>query len=112
SESKIYFSELAYDEIEFFAILKAAIHLTGYSKEKFLEGYGECFSKYFFEKYGSLLKKEWKTLDILEKLEEYNIHILSDGGNAGGKFICHRENKNKLTIVYQSPRQLCWGVQG
>ena len=66
-------------------------------------------SAFFLDVYKAFIKPEWKTLDILEHIEEYNYKILQAGeaSELAGKFNCTRIDPFNLQIIYKSPRKMC-----
>ncbi len=108
-ESKLFFSHEQYpDNILFHVIFQAAQELRQ-TPDQFLEEFGRSLGSYFFLTYKSVIDPCWKTLDLLEKLEEFNKNILQKGIplTLTGTFSSKRVNPNNIIVVYSSPRQLC-----
>lgn len=114
SENKLYFSNNHYDEAEFINLIKEILIKTGQTREQFLESFGKFMCLFFLESYKIFIKPEWKTLDVLEHIEEYNRNILQAGGTdeLAGKFKCKRIDPANLQIIYNSPRRMCSSVIG
>lgn len=114
SEKKLYFSNNQYDEEEFKKLIKEIMIKTGQTREMFLESFGNFMSLFFLASYKTFIKSDWKTLDVLEHIEEYNHHILQAGGSdeLAGKFKCKRIDPKNLEIIYSSPRKMCSSVIG
>lgn len=113
SDSKIYYSHQQYPEEEFFQVLAEALRITKTSLDKFLVDLGEKLVPFFVQTYNSVIQKDWKTLDVIERLELFNYNILQQGENAlnQGKFICKREN-HSVNVTYISPRKMCYFAIG
>lgn len=113
SETQLYFSHQQYSEEEFFKLLGAAISVTKISFDRFLGDFGETLAPLFFQIYGPVINKDWKTLDVIERLEDFNQNILQSGDDKlnCGKFICKRI-ENRVDIRYSSPRKMCFFAVG
>lgn len=109
SEGKRYFSGQQYEEEEFFRIFRASINLLHISQEKFLDGLGVHISSNFIKLCQPVIKADWRTLDLLEHIEEFNSKLLQTWNDPSfsGKFTCKRVNTHTLSIEYLSPRKLC-----
>jgi predicted hydrocarbon binding protein len=113
NESKLYFSNQQYPEEEFFKILSEALRITNTTLDQFLMDIGEKMVPIFFETYNIVINKDWKTLDLIERLEQFNYNILQDSDDLmnRGKFLCTREHKS-VSIRYTSPRKMCYLAVG
>jgi Haem-NO-binding len=108
-EGKLYFSSQKYDEEEFFRIFNESIRFLGLSRKKFLNGLGVFISLNLIKICKSVIKADWKTLDLLEHIEEFNTRLLQTGDDPAlsGKFDCERISPREIRIEYTSPRKLC-----
>jgi hypothetical protein len=111
---KLYFSGTQYEEAEFFRIFNESIKFLGLSPEKFLNGLGDFISVNFIKMCQPVIKADWKTLDLLEHLEEFNSRLLQSGDEPtlSGKFACKRVSHHEVSLDYTSPRKLCPIVVG
>lgn len=105
---KVYVATAVYPDEETIAIVQAASKVTGVPQEKILEGFGEFIARDLIGMYPMLIKKEWKTLELLLNTEEV-IHRVVRLKNPGAqpprlKFV--QTGPNKLTLFYDSPRKM------
>lgn len=108
-ERKLYFSTHQYDDEEFFRIIKEAVRILGMSPEKFLNEFGTYVSGNFLKLWQPVIKPEWKTLDLLQHVQEFNFNLLQAGDNPAmsGKFVSKRVDPHTVNIEYSSPRKMC-----
>lgn len=107
--SKVYFSYQQYSEEEFYRVMAETIHLTQMPRNEILEEIGENLTPFFFQTFNSVIQKEWRTLDLVERIEHFNYKILQQGDDEGevGKFTCQRVKPHLVEIKYNSPRKMC-----
>jgi hypothetical protein len=105
---KIYLATTAYPDEETIALVQAASKVTGAPLEKILESFGEFIAKDLLEMYKTLVKKEWKTLELLLNTEEtiHRVVRLKNPGAQPPKLKFVQTGPNKLTLFYDSPRKL------
>jgi predicted hydrocarbon binding protein len=114
NEKQIYFSHQQYPEEDFFKLFFEAIRITKTSRDLLLTDMGENIAPFFFQTFGSVINKDWKTLDLVERMEYFNYKILQEGDDSTnmGKLTCKRVEPNKVEIKYSSPRKMCGVVTG
>ncbi len=112
--SRIYLPIQAYPDEEATKLVSAATAITGLPADAVLQDFGEFIVPDLLRMYGSLLKGEWRTLDILERTEE-TIHRVVRAQNPGAdppRLRCTRRGKDEVVVTYTSPRKLCGVAKG
>jgi hypothetical protein len=111
---KLYMPIHTYPDQEAVALVAAAAKMTGQPVDGVLQSFGEFIAPDLMRMYGALLKKEWKTLDILEHTEE-TIHRVVRSQNPGAdppQLQCVRLSATALVITYASRRRMCGVAKG
>lgn len=99
----------AFPDEEAIKLVMAAEAATGQPAAVLLEDFGAFIAPDLLNLYGSLLKKEWKTLDIIENTEAtiHKVVRLKNPGAAPPALEVVRGDAKTLIIHYRSPRKLC-----
>lgn len=107
--TKLYFSQTSYPDDEFYRIIGESIRLSGMKNDPFFEEFGYSLGPIFLITLKPMLKPEWKAIDILEHIQEFNYHMLQQGEQPVnmGQFNVLRKTNDTIQIEYSSPRQLC-----
>jgi hypothetical protein len=95
-------------------LLVEGSRMTGKSIPALLEAFGEYLVPAYLSLYGSLLKPEWKTLDVIERTEE-TIHRVvrrRQPGAAPPRLRATRVGPKMVMLAYDSPRKLCQVARG
>jgi predicted hydrocarbon binding protein len=111
---KLYMPVSTYPDAEAGALVSAASSITGLTADAILQDFGEFIAPDLLRMYGSLLNKEWRTLDILEHTEE-TIHRVVRVQNAGAdppKLVAKRSSESEVVITYTSGRKMCGVAKG
>ncbi|HXB53262.1 MAG TPA: heme NO-binding domain-containing protein [Vicinamibacteria bacterium] len=111
---KLYMPIHTYPDQEAVALVSAAAKITGQPVDGVLQHFGEFIAPDLLRMYRALLKKEWKTLDILEHTEE-TIHRVVRSQNPGAeppRLQCTRLSATTLVIAYTSNRKMCGVAKG
>ena len=111
---KLYLPVSTYPDADVVSLVSAAADTTGLTRDAILQGFGEFMAPDLLRMYGSLLRKEWKTLDILEHTEE-TIHRVVRIQNPGAdppKLVAKRRSETEVVIVYSSARRMCGVAKG
>jgi hypothetical protein len=104
----------SYPDADAVAIVTAASSLTGTPAEKLLEDFGEFIAPDLLDMYRSLIRPEWKTLELLLHTEE-TIHRVVRIQNAGAKppkLRFEQTKPNQLKFYYNSPRKMSAVAKG
>jgi hypothetical protein len=95
-------------------IVVEASKMTGKPVPALLEAFGEYLVPAYISLYGSLLKPEWRTLDVIERTEE-TIHRVvrrRQPGAAPPRLRATRVGPKMVMLSYDSPRKLCAVARG
>ncbi|MGC8885496.1 MAG: heme NO-binding domain-containing protein [Candidatus Nanoarchaeia archaeon] len=104
----------AYTDQEAVALVSTASKMTGTPIPVILEDFGEFIVPTLFKIYHSLIKPEWKTLDLIENAEE-TIHRTVRIKNPSAeppKLKSSRPSADEVIITYTSPRKMCGVAKG
>jgi len=107
--NKLYLPTAHYPDAEAAALVGAASRITGKDSEVLLEDFGAFIAPDLMAMYKSLIKPDWKTLDVIEHTEGV-IHTavrLRNPGAAPPQLQIKRTGPNQLEIIYSSPRRMC-----
>jgi hypothetical protein len=113
-EGAIFTPLSTYPDAQLSALVAEAEALSGLSATTLLEGFGEFLVPTYLSLYGSLLKPEWRTLEILENTEE-TVHRVVRLRNAGAeppRLRVRRTAKDEVELTYDSARKLCAVARG
>jgi predicted hydrocarbon binding protein len=103
-----------YPDAQIVALVAEAEALSGTPATTLLEGFGEFLVPTYLSLYGSLLKPEWRTLEVLENTEE-TVHRVVRMRNAGAeppRLRVRRTAKDEVELTYDSARKLCAVARG
>src|SRR4029077_6969715 len=95
-------------------IVESASHRTGLPVHTILEDFGKFIAPQLLSMYPSLIRPEWKTLEVIEHTEE-TIHTLvrAQYANAIPPYLrVHRTGPEDIVIFYDSPRKMCFIAKG
>lgn len=112
--SRLYMPIQAYPDQEAVDLVSTASTITGQPVDAILQDFGEFIVPDLLRMYGSLVRKEWNTLDILEHTEE-TIHRVVRAQNPGAdppRLRCARVGEQEVLITYASPRKMCGVAKG
>lgn len=103
-----------YPDAQIAALVTEAEALSGIPATTLLEGFGEFLVPTYLALYGSLLKPEWRTLEVLENTEE-TVHRVVRIRNAGAeppRLRVRRTAMDEVELTYDSARKLCAVARG
>lgn len=103
-----------YPDAQIAAIVAEAEVVSGIPAATLLEGFGEFLVPTYLSLYGSLLKPEWRTLDVIENTEE-TVHRVVRMRNPGAeppRLRVERTAKDEVVLTYDSARKLCAVARG
>ncbi|MEX2584643.1 MAG: heme NO-binding domain-containing protein [Gemmatimonadota bacterium] len=112
--NRMYLPIQEYPDGDMVALVGAASEVTGLPKEAILEDFGEFIAPSLLGLYRTLVKPEWKTLDLLENTEQ-TIHSVVRARNPGAKpaqLQAVRTGPDVVDLTYNSERQLCAVAKG
>ncbi|MEW6737225.1 MAG: heme NO-binding domain-containing protein [Acidobacteriota bacterium] len=111
---KIYLNFQEYPDQEAIALITTASRLTGKPPEAIIEDFGEFIVPSLLKVYMSLIKPEWRTLDLIENTEEIIHTIIRRKTTAANPptLQCERVNEKQIILTYDSPRKMCTLAKG
>lgn len=108
-KGKMYLPIQEYPDADVVALVTTASSATGMPVPAILEDFGEFIAPSLLGMYRTLVKPEWKTLDVLE-FTESTIHTVVRSRNPGAKpaeLKGVRVSPTELHLTYTSSRKLC-----
>jgi hypothetical protein len=113
--SRISFSPVQeYPDAAAAALVDSAARALGKPTQAVLEEFGEFVAPEFLRLYSSLIRPEWKTIEVIANTEEL-IHTTVRMRNPGAHppmLQCLRTGDDEIRVVYSSPRRLCALARG
>jgi predicted hydrocarbon binding protein len=112
--SKIYIPVQEYPDEEAVRLIVTAAQMAGLELQDALEGFGEFIVPDLVKTYATVIKSDWKTLDVVERTEE-TIHRIVRIMNRGARppeIRCVRPSKTEVVITYSSERKMCFLAKG
>jgi hypothetical protein len=112
--SRAYMALSVYPDEEATAIVSAASKLTDTPAETILEDFGEFITPDLMSVYASLIKPEWKTMEMLLRTEEtiHRIVRLKSPGAQPPQLRFEAAGQNELRLFYASPRGMAAVARG
>jgi len=111
---KLYMPVSTYPDADAASLVAAASATTGLAADAILQDFGQFIAPDLLRMYASLIRKEWKTLDILEHTEE-TIHRVVRTQNPGAdppELVSKRLSDTEVLITYSSARRMCGLAKG
>ncbi|HVJ16541.1 MAG TPA: heme NO-binding domain-containing protein [Polyangiaceae bacterium] len=95
-------------------LVGVAVELTQVPEAQLLEAFGEYLVNTYLSLYGNLLKREWRTLDVIEHTEEtiHRVVRMRQPGAQPPLLRAERTSPNEVVLFYDSPRRLCAVARG
>ncbi|MCG3116934.1 MAG: heme NO-binding domain-containing protein [Candidatus Manganitrophus sp. SA1] len=113
-ENTVYLPIQTYDDADAVAIVTAASKQTHISAEVLLEDFGEFIAPDLINMYRSMIKPEWKAMELLLHTEE-TIHRVVRTQNPGAKpprLRFEQTGPNQLKLYYSSERKMSAVAKG
>jgi hypothetical protein len=113
-ENHIYMSVSDYPDTEMFSIVNAASKLSQKSPDVTIEAFGVFIAPDLLRMYSVLIKREWKTLDVIEHTEAV-IHTVVRKNQSGAtppELKHKRVGPHEIELRYDSARRLCRLARG
>lgn len=111
---KLYMNIQEYPDAEAVAIVTTASKATGAPVAGILEDFGDFIAADLLAMYRTLVRPEWKTLELLENVED-TIHTVVRARHPGAKpaqISCKRVTPNEVIVTYTSNRKMCPVARG
>lgn len=112
--NRTYLVTSQYPDEEVVRLVQSAVDLTHAPPARLLEEFGEFLVPDLLQLYGSLVRPEWKTLELLEHTEAV-IHAavrMRQPGAEPPRLIVERRDPKEVRILYSSSRKLCSVAKG
>lgn len=112
--SKLYMAIQSYPDADAVALVTTASRMTGQPAPAILQDFGDFIAADLVNMYRSLVRPEWKTLELLENVEK-TIHTVVRTRHQGAvpaQIRCERLGPNLATVTYMSPRKMCPVAKG
>lgn len=111
---RVYLPIRSYPDQEMVAIVTAASRATGLPAPRLLEAFGRHVAPHLLGMYRHLLDPAWRTLDVLEHVEEtaHRVVRIEKPGATPPYLVAHRISENRIEITYTSARRLCHVAKG
>lgn len=113
---KIFIASEVYPDEIFFEIFKRVSEQTCEPLDTVMEKFGTFMAADMMRIYEPLIDPEWKTLELLENIEEpikkYAELCGIEHGDAVPNFTCERLSDGELLLVYDDSRKMCRFLQG
>lgn len=111
---KIYLAIQEYPDQEAVTLVSTASKITGKPVTSILEDFGEYIAPDLLGMYKSLIKPEWKTIDLIKNTEEtiHKVVRLKNPGAKPAELKCSSPAPDQVDITYSSPRKMCAVAKG
>jgi len=112
--AKTYLITSSYPDSEAVALISTASRITKLPVPAILEDFGEFIVPSLLSIYRPLIKKDWKTLDLIENTEGtiHKVVRLQNPGAAPPALIAKRVSPRDVQITYNSQRKMCGIAKG
>jgi heme-NO-binding protein len=107
--TRVYLAVATYPDAEAIALVGAAAELSGKPAAELLGGFGEYLVAPLLQTYGSLVRPEWRTLDLLEHTEStiHRVIRVREPEATPPELAVKRVSADEVVIRYGSSRRLC-----
>ena len=107
--SRMYVPIYAYPDEELARIVATASAMTHLDASVILEDFGVSLAPGLLRMYGSLLNKEWRTLEVVEHTETtiHRVVRMKQPDAAPPYLRATRTGDQQVMVIYDSPRRLC-----
>ena len=111
---RLYLPISSYPDAELARLFTRLATLTRRPEANLIDAFGEKLARGLLGAHASLLKPDWRTLDLLENVED-TIHATARARDAKApppELKCTRVSPSEVEIVYASQRRLCALAKG
>lgn len=107
-EKRIYMPTQLYPDQELLSLVASAAATSNLPVQQILEDFGQFIVADLLKVYGTIIKPEWRTLDVLEHTENTMHRAVrhNDRNATPPELICMRINPREVVIDYSSRRRL------
>lgn len=111
---KKYHSIRFYPDVEFTKLVDACseeFHING---KALLRDLGKVFGKHLISVYSTMFLKEWKSLDVIEKVapKVFTTIQFIDPYTPRSRVTCSKIASDEVVVYYRSPRKMCVYICG
>jgi hypothetical protein len=113
-ESRVITALQAYPDEDMTRLVTEAVGLTGVPAPDLLEAFGQFLAPVYLSVYGSLVKPDWRTLDLLENTERtiHRVVRVRQPGATPPVLSVARTSNTEAILTYGSHRRLCAVARG
>lgn len=111
---KVYLPVQEYPDDDLNELIAEILDRTGFAADIFLQQLGEFMAPDLLRMYGSLLDREWKTLDIVQHVDS-TVHRVMRARNPNAASLgmkVERVEPDELLVRYRSGRRMCGLAKG
>lgn len=111
---KAYSSIRFYPDSEFERLVNAGTEEFKMDKNMLLRKFGKLFGEHLLKVYGRMFLKNWKSLEIVEKVapKVFVTIQMVDPYTPKSSVKCERVSPDEVIVHYQSPRKMCVYISG
>lgn len=113
-ENELFTALQIYPDEQLGNLVNEAVKMAGVPRQHLLEEFGTFLVPTYLQVYGSLLKRDWNTIDVIEHTEE-TIHRVVRSRQPGAdppELKAERVSQTEVRVTYTSARQLCAVARG
>lgn len=113
-ESQVITALQSYPDEHVTRLVTEAVGLTGMPAAELLEAFGRFLAPVYLSVYGSLVKPDWRTLELLENTERtmHRVVRVRQPGAAPPELSVERTSPKEVLVTYGSQRRLCAVARG
>lgn len=113
-KGKVYVTSKVYPDEDLVNIVSVASAETKIPAADIIEEFGKFLVPDLLKIYGAALDSSWKTLDLLENVENtiHKVVRMRDASATPPKLVCKRVSPTTVEIIYTSERKLCALAKG
>jgi len=113
-KNKTYQSIRFYHDAEFEQLIDICSADLKLDKKALLRELGDLFGKHLISLYGGMFLKDWKSLDIIEKVAPKVFKTIQfvDPYTPKSSVRCERVSSDEVVVRYSSPRKMCVYIFG
>jgi predicted hydrocarbon binding protein len=113
-ENRVLTALQSYPDEDMTRLVAEAVGLTGVPAPELLEAFGQFLAPVYLSVYASLVKPDWRTLDLLENTERtiHRVVRVRQPGAAPPVLSVERSSDTEVLVTYGSQRRLCAVARG
>lgn len=113
-DGRVYLPVLEYPDAEAAALVAETRERTGLGLDALFQELGEFMAPDLLRMYGSLLRREWRTLEVVENAQATMHRVMRARNTTAPPLDLHAERTgpDELTLVYGAARRMCGLAKG